>query len=143
MPINSTRFGPGTFKLGPTASALDFSCQVQSMGVNPSKDEGDTITTLCGDSIPGSVTYANVLAGTFLQDLAVADGLIQYSWEHKGETAEFEFVPATTATTGATGSVVVDPLPFGTSDGAFGDVLTSDFEWSMVGDPTFTWPAGA
>ena len=141
MAVNQTRFGPGTFKLG-TAPGTEYGCQVQSMAVNVNKDEGDTVTVLCGDSIPGSITYTYVLAGTFLQDLgaAAAAALVQYSWAHAGEQIDFEFTPATSATTKVAGKVIVDPLAIGTSDGTYGDVLTSDFEWSCVGKPTITWP---
>lgn len=143
MTANVTKFGPGTFKLGPTATETDFSCQVQSMGVNVDKDEGDSVTVLCGDQIPGGVTYTYTLAGTVLQDLAVADGLAQYTWDHGGETVEFEFVPSTSAVTAIAGSVRIDPISLGTSDGAVGDNLTSDFEWPCAGKPTVTWPAAA
>jgi hypothetical protein len=143
MPANVVKFGPGTFKLGPTATTIDYSCQVQSMGVNTDKDQGDTVTVLCGDQIPGGVTYTYTLAGTVLQDIATADGLVQYTWEHEGETVEFEFVPTTSAVTAITGSVQIDPLPIGTSDGEFGDNLTSDFEWTCAGKPAVTWPAAA
>lgn len=141
MPANVSKFGPGEFTLG-TGTPSDFSCQVQSMGINTDKDEGDAITVLCGDQIPASVIYTYTLAGTVLQDLAVAAGLVKYTWDHAGETVPFTFVP-TSATTEVTGSVRVDPLSIGTSDGAFGDNLTSDFEWPCAGKPTVTWPVAA
>jgi len=142
MAVNVTRFGPGLFTLG-TAPGTDFSCQVQSMGVVPNKDEGDTITVLCGDSVPGSIQYDFSLEGVVLQDLAIASGLVQFSWENQGEPVAFDFTPATGAVTKVTGTVIIDPLEIGTSDGSFGDVLTSDFSWSCVGAPTPTWPVFA
>lgn len=138
MAVNVTRFGPGLFKLG-TAPGTDYSCQVQSCALNPTKDEGDTITTLCGDSVPGSITYTYALEGTVLQDLAVAAGIAKYSWTNKGAAVAFEFTPSTTAVTKVAGTVIMDPLAIGTSDGEVGDVLTSDFSWSCVGTPTITW----
>lgn len=138
MAVQSVRFGVGTFTLG-TAPGTDFSCQVQSMGLNVDKDEGDTITVLCGDQVPGSITYAYTLAGTVLQDIAFASGLVEYTWVHAGEQVDFEFVPSTTATASIAGKVVVDPLSIGTSDGEFGDILTSDFEWTCAGKPDVTW----
>ena len=141
MAVNVTKFGPGTFKLG-TAPGTDFSCQVQSLGLNTDKDEGDTITVLCGDTVPGGVTYTYTLAGTVLQDLAIASGLVQYTWDNAGTEVPFEFTPSTTATTKVAGTVRVDPLSIGTSDGAFGDNLTSDFEWTC-GKPTITWATAA
>ena len=139
MAVQITRFGPGTFTIG-TAPGTDFSCQVESMGLTPNKNEGDTITTLCGDSVPGSITYDYALEGTVLQDLAATSGLIEFSWTNKGVPVEFDFTPATSAVTSVSGTVIMDPLAIGTSDGAVGDVLTSDFSWTLVGDPTITWP---
>jgi hypothetical protein len=54
---------------------------------------------------------------------------------------EFEFTPNTAAVTKVAGTVIMDPLAIGTSDGSVGDVMTSDFSWSCVGTPTPTWPA--
>jgi hypothetical protein len=142
MAVEPVRFGVGTFTLGGTPGT-DFSCQVQSMGLNVDKDEGDTITTLCGDTVPGSITYTYTLAGTVLQDIATASGLVQYTWTHAGEQVDFTFTPSTSATTAIAGTVTVDPLSIGTSDGAFGDVLTSDFEWPTVGKPVVTWTTAA
>jgi len=138
MTVNAPRFGPGTLKLG-TAPGTDYSCQVQSLGVNPSKDEGDPLTVLCGDVVSGSIKYTYALAGTLIQDL-LTGGISEYSWEHAGEEVPFEYVPVT-AITGhtVTGIVVMDPLSVGTSDGEFGDVLTSDVEWSCVGKPDIAW----
>lgn len=141
MAVESVRFGVGTFTLG-TTPGTDFSCQVQSMGLNVDKNEGDTITVLCGDQVPGSITYSYTLAGTVLQDIAVAAGLVEYTWTNAGTQVDFTFVPSTAAVTSIAGTVVVDPLSIGTSDGEFGDVLTSDFEWTCVGQPTVTWPVG-
>lgn len=142
MAANPVRFGPGTFTLG-TAPGEDFSCSVQKMGVNPEKDEGDPIKLLCGDSIPGSISYTFSLAGTILQDIGVADGLAQFCWENMGQAVPFTYVPAESATTAIAGSVIVDPVALGTSDGEQGDVLTSDIEFAIVGTPAVTWPTAA
>ena len=141
MAANPVRFGPGTFTLG--APGIDFSCSVKSMAVVPEKDEGDGFTLLCGDPVPGSVSYSCKLAGTILQDIGVADGLAEYCWTNMGLTVEFDYTPATSATTAIAGSCVVDPVTIGTPDGEVGDVLTSDIEFSCVGIPTITWPAAA
>jgi hypothetical protein len=139
MAVESVRFGVGTFTLG-TTPGTDFSCQVQSMGVNTDFDEGDTITVLCGDTVPGSLTTTYTLAGTVLQDIATASGLVQYTWENVGADVDFTFVPSTSAATSIAGTVQVRPLSIGASDGEFGDVMTSDFEWTCAGQPTVTWP---
>lgn len=141
MSVNVVRFGPGTLMLG-AAPGTDFSCQVQSLGVNVDKDEGDAITVLCGDTVPGSLEYTYTLAGTLLQDL-VTGGISEYSWAHAGEAVEFEYVPATGVTgQSVSGEVTIDPMSIGTSDGEYGDVLTADIEWTCVGKPDVTWGTG-
>jgi hypothetical protein len=138
MTVKVVRFGPGTLTLG-TAPGTDYSCQVQSLGVNVDKDEGDPITVLCGDEVPGSVAYSYSLAGTLLQDLNT-DGIVAFSWENAGVAVPFTYVPATAETAlSVAGTVTVDPMSIGTSDGEFGDVLTSDIEWACVGKPDVTW----
>lgn len=138
MPVKVVRFGPGTLKLG-TAPGTDFSCQVQSLGIDVEKDSGDSITVLCGDMVPGSIAYTYALTGTVLQDLITA-GLSEYSWTNAGKTVAFEFVPQTGATTfKATGSIIMDPISIGASDGEYGDVMTSDVEWSCTAKPTIIW----
>lgn len=139
MAVNVTRFGPGEFTLG-AVPGTDFSCQVQSMGLVTNKDEGDPITVLCGDSIPGSIAYNWTLEGTILQDLAVMSGLVEFTWSNKGTAVEFSFTPSTEAGTAVAGTVIVDPLNIGTTDGTVGDVLTSDFSWACVGEPVPTFP---
>jgi hypothetical protein len=138
---NVVRFGPGVFTLG-TAPGVDYSCQVKSMAVNANTDKGDPVTPLCGVKVPGSRDYSYALAGTLLQDFGAADGLQQYTWEHKGEAADFTFTPAASATTSIAGTIVIDPLNIGDSGAVFGDVLTVDFEFECVGEPDVTWPAG-
>lgn len=138
MSVNVVRFGPGTLTLG-TAPGTDFSCQVQSLGVNVDKDEGDAITVLCGDEVPGSIQYSYSLAGTVLQDL-ITGGLSEFTWDNAGAQVPFTYVPATSVTgQEVSGNVIVDPMSIGTSDGEFGDVLTADIEWACVGKPDVTW----
>lgn len=140
MPANPVRFGPGTFKLG-TAPGTDYSCSVQSLAVTPEKDEGDPIKLLCGDSIPGSISYSFSLAGTILQDIGTAAGLAKFCWANMGVAVPFSYVPSTSAVTAVAGTCIIDPVTIGTSDGETGDVLTSDIEFAIVGTPTITWPA--
>lgn len=138
MAVNAVRFGPGTLKLG-ELPGTDFSCQVQSLGVNVEKDEGDPVRVLCGDSVPGAISYTYTLAGTLLQDF-IESGLQAFTWTNAGVQVPFEYVPNTGATgTKVVGMVVMDPMAYGTSDGEYGDVLTADVEWSCVGQPEITW----
>lgn len=138
MPVTAVRFGVGTFKLG-TAPGTEFSCQVQNMALVPAKDTGDTIRTLCGDSVPGGISYTYSLTGTVLQDGKAVNGLQRYCWTNKGAVVAFEFTPSTADGTKWAGTCVVDPLSAGTPDGELGDVMTSDVEFSVVGEPVPTW----
>lgn len=138
MAANSVRLGPGTFTFGDTGTPLDASCQLANGVVAWDKDADDPITVLCGDVVPGSVDYTATMSGNLLQDLTEEDGLVSYTWAHKGEAVPFTFTPNTAAGATVTGTVVIDPLDVGSEDD-FGAVMTSDFEWDIVGEPILSW----
>jgi hypothetical protein len=138
MPANSVRLGPGTLTFGETGTPFDASCQLASGVVAWDKDADDPIRVLCGDTVAGNVTYTATLSGTFLQDLTEQTGLVNYTWENKGVTVPFEFVPNTAAGATVTGNLTIDPLDVG-SDDEYGSVMQSDFEWDVVGEPLLTW----
>jgi hypothetical protein len=138
MVAKSTRLGPGTLTIG-TATPFDASCQLANGVVAWDKDKDDDIRVLCGDTVPGATTYTSTFSGTFLQDLADEAGLVAYTWEHKGESLPFEYVPNTAAGATVTGTITVDPLDVG-SDGDYGEVMEADFEWDLVGEPLLAWP---
>jgi hypothetical protein len=50
---------------------------------------------------------------------------------------DFTFTPNTAAGATVTGIVVIDPLDVGSTED-YGAVMTSDFEWACVGEPTLT-----
>jgi hypothetical protein len=93
MAAAPVKLGPGTLKIGATGSEIDVSCQINNAVISADKDEGDSITKLCGDVVPGAVTY-----------------------------------------------LVLDPLDFGGDEA--GTYMTSDFEFSLVGSPSYTFPPG-
>lgn len=140
MTAYSTRLGPGEFTFGPTATPIDASCQLANAVLAWDKDADDDIRTLCGDTVAGAVTYSASLSGTLLQDLTEADGVVAYTWAHKGEAVDFTFTPNTDAGATVTGKIVIDPLDVG-SDDDYGAIMQSDFEWACVGEPTLTIPA--
>jgi hypothetical protein len=141
MAVSTAPLGPGTLKLGPTATAFDASCQLLNAQVENDKSKDDDETTLCGDTVPGDVTYTFTLTGTFFQDLALASGIVAYSWEHMGEAVDFEFVPNTAAAASVEGQVTVDPLIVGGDEPKA--KMRSDFTWDIVGTPTFTPGTGS
>ena len=133
------KLGPGTITIGETGTELDFSCQVTAAHVDTEVDEGDEVTVLCGDVVPGARTYSHTFAGTLLQDLD-AEGIVAYSWDHAGEAVPFSFTPSTAIAAKVDGELILDPLTIGGDEA--GQNMTSDYEWAIVGTPTFT-PASA
>jgi hypothetical protein len=132
--------GPGTLIFGPTASAIDASCLINNARIAVDKSQDDTRYKLCGTASPGKITYTYKLSGNLDTDVDDPDGLFAFSQLNAGKTIEFEFVPNTAAQTAAAGSLVMDPLEFGADE--FGAPLDSDFELTIIGQPTFTYPTG-
>jgi hypothetical protein len=139
----ATKLGPGTLTIGDVLiDGVDASCQLQNAVVSWDKDADDDITVLCGDVVPGAVTYSATFSGAFLQDLSEADGLVAYSWANKGQTVDMEYVPNTAAGASVTGQITIDPLDVGSTED-YGAVMSSDFEWSFVGEPVLTFGAAS
>jgi len=135
--IDSPAFGPGTLTLGDTASILDVSCQVENAKVNWDSNKDDDVTMLCGDILPGAQTLTATLALTVVQDLATASGLVMYSFEHRGESVPFEFLPSTAVGFTVNGLVTMVPIAVGADEPGV-KPMTSDVEWSCVGEPVYT-----
>ena len=137
MPIKSYKL-KGKLTLGVTP--LDISCQVTAVSVNPTENvtTDDAIHVLCGEVLPQSdtVDYSYTLSGTVLQDLATA-GVVDYTWDNAGQQVTFSFTPDDSLTTDPviTGTVRIIPLTIG---GEVPSRPTSDFEWAIIGTPTFT-----
>lgn len=137
-----TVLGPGTLKIGATGTEIDVSCLVNGARITPTKDQKDATQKLCGDKVPGAVTYTAALSGNLDIDADEgATGLFALSWSAPGTQQDFTFTPNTAEGTSAAGTLVLDPLDYGAD--AYGDVLTSDFEFQIVGTVTFTYPGGA
>jgi hypothetical protein len=134
MPV----FGPGTLQIGAVGSEIDVSCFVNSLKITASKDEGDSTTKLCGTVKPGKITYTYAMEGNLDVDSDVGDGLFALSQAAPGTQVPFEFVPNTAAETKAAGTLIIDPMDFGGDE--FGDDMTSDIEFTVVGAPTYTYP---
>jgi hypothetical protein len=135
MPIKSYKLN-GSLTLGTTP--LDVSCQVTACSVNPTENvtSEDAIHVLCGDVLPATdtVDYTFTLSGNMLQDLATG-GVVDYTWDNMGQEVPFIFVPDDTGVDKVEGTCRVIPLVIG------GDVPSrpgSDFEWAIIGTPTFT-----
>ncbi|MFJ1461002.1 hypothetical protein [Nocardia sp. N2S4-5] len=136
MPVKSYKVGPGTLKLGETGTETDFSCQFSDIALVPGKDSEDALKVLCGDTIPGDVTYTWTLTGTLVQDITDA-GITLYTLSNAGKTVPFQYSPKSD-TNGFSGSLVIDPTKIG---GEVGKTATADFEWDVVGLPQLVPPA--
>ena len=141
MPATTTKLGPGTLKIGATGTEIDASCQLNGGRITTNVNEGDPVTVLCGDILPGDVTFTFEFTGNILTDQAAgAAGLFALSWSAKGTEQSFEYTPNTADGTKAAGKLIITPLDFGAD--AYGDRMASDFTWPIVGEPTFTYGAG-
>jgi hypothetical protein len=134
--------GPGELTIGATGSEIDVSCLVNGARVKAAKTQDDATTKLCGTKVPGAVTYDATLSGNVDVDPDEGPaGLFALSWASPGTQQAFTFTPNTADGVAAAGTLVIDPLDFGAD--AYGDVLTSDFEFAIVGNVTYTYPTGA
>lgn len=130
--------GPGTLSIGATGTPIDISCLVNNAVISADKSQGDSTTKLCGTVKPGAVTYEYSLAGNMDTDIADDAGFFALSQLSAGEELDYTFEPSTEAGTSAAGTLIVDPLDFGGDTS--GETMTSDFEFSLVGAPTYTFP---
>lgn len=133
--------GPGVLTIGATGSEIDVSCLVNNAVISADKSQGDSTTKLCGTVKPGAVTYEYTLGGNMDTDVADDAGLFSLSQANPGEEYAYSFTPSTDAGTVAAGTLIIDPLDFGGD--TTGETMTSDFEFSLVGPPTYTYAGAA
>lgn len=138
VPAGVATLGPGTLTIGETGSEIDVSCLVNNLVIVMSKDVTDPTTKLCGTVRAGKTTYTYELDGNLDTDIGTDSGLFALSQSAPGSEQAFTFTPSTEAGTSATGTVVIDPMDFGTTDD-YGSNLTSDIAWSLVGVPVYTY----
>jgi len=134
MPGKATKLGPGILTLGDTATGLDLSCQLSAAKVEWDKDKEDDVEVLCGDTVAGGVTYTAKLTATVLLDLSDG-GMVDFTWDHKGEEIAFVFEPSTAEAKAVTGTLVVDPLDVGGDE--VKKNMSVDLEWDIVGEPAW------
>lgn len=147
MPDDGTRkLGPGLLTIGATGSEVDVSCLINSATITADKNEGDSVTKLCGTTKPGAITYAFHLDGNIDTDIALSTGIFALSQTHPGDQYDFtytpndEFTAPATAATSATGVLVLDPLDFGGD--TMGEYMSSDFSFTIVGQPEYAYGDG-
>jgi hypothetical protein len=143
--INESRLMNGTLTLGPTGTGLDVSCQITNVRITTAySDDGDAVTTLCGDSKPPPRKLdGHKLEGTIVQDFDLAEaagGVIDYVWNHALEVVEYEFVPADPLTGPTITGTLMLEIPAETYGGDVNKRITSDFTWNLQETPTRTYP---
>jgi len=147
MALNDSRAKNGTLKLGPTATALDLSCQITNVRITSAySDDGDSVTTLCGDTVPAPrKSDGHKLEGTIVQDFDITEtlgGAIAYLWNHDLEIVAYEYTPNDVSAPVITGTLLIE-IPAETYGGDVASRLTSDFVWNLQQKPTFTPPVAA
>lgn len=137
MPVRSYTLGPGSLELGTDPADLDVSAQVRSMLVRATErvTRVEAIPVLSGDELEGaeSVDHDWLLVGNVIQD-GTEDGMVDFTWVHKGQPVAVRFVPSTSLGRVVTGTVVPVPLDFG------GDVDRTSrpeaaISWRFTEDP--------
>lgn len=138
--VQNGKLGPGVLKIGATGTSIDVSCLLNNAIIAADPDQADDTTKLCGDVRPGAVTYARTLSGNLDTDIGDAAGLFALSQSAAGTQQDFTFTPNSDIGTSAAGKLVIHPLDFGADE--MGADLTSDFEWPIVGEVTWTYGTG-
>jgi hypothetical protein len=131
MPVKSYTVKEGTLTFGASGTSMDATAQVTSCEVDWEEEVEDAVPTLSGEELEGEATYTATLSGTFVQDLTET-GLIDWTWDNKGQIVPFTYVPSSAAGRSITGTVRVRPLKVG---GEVKTKPTADFEWTCIGEP--------
>lgn len=139
--VQTGKLGPGVLKIGSTGTSIDVSCLLNNAVIAADKDQEDDTTKLCGDVRAGGVKYTYTLSGNIDTDIGETAGLFALSQSAAGTQQPFEFTPSTDLGTKAVGTLIIDPLDFGADE--MGADLASDFEWALLGQPTYTYGGGA
>ena len=141
------KLGPGTLTIGSTGTPIDVSCLINNATLAATKDQGDSVTKLCGTEKPGAVSYTYALSGNIDTDIGLASGFFALTHSAPGSEQPFTFTPhdpdgtGTGTGTTATGTLVIDPLDFGGD--TMGETMAADFEFTCVGTPTYTYETPA
>jgi hypothetical protein len=125
----------GTLKLGPTATAADFGCQVTNMAITPVANTSTRPGTYCSPptQVPGKSSWTMDFA--YLQDWTSETGLSNFLLDNDGQRVEFSFVPDIDGAPTVTGFVYVTAGAYG---GAPAETWVASGTWAIDGTPTFT-----
>lgn len=128
-------FTPGT------GTEMDYSGQATSVAIVPNVNEEDPVEVLDGSRVGGGSTATDTLDFTVISDHASANGLVAFSWNYRGNTINFEFVPDADPLNTWTGTVTMKALQVG---GAVGEQLLVEGSLNIVTvDPPAAYGTGA
>lgn len=142
MTVQADKLGPGLLKFGGTGTPQEFGSQAQKVELTPEVDEGDDLTVLSGEVVPGEDEIKYKLGGEFLQDYSGMTSLIVWCKQNEGKVMPFEFVPKSSGGLKVTGEVKIRAVKLG---GEVKERNTTEFEFKGVGDyeyESYTAPAG-
>src|SRR5215471_7226632 len=132
MPVTDSRLGPGTLKIGPTATSKDFSAQASAVRLTPSVNSEDGTPTLAVPEPAPLATIAWALNVDAIQDFEDAAGFVNYLMDNALAEEPFEWVPATADGTSYSGTIQIIPIEVG------GDVavqVVTSVELPLIGAP--------
>jgi hypothetical protein len=133
MPFADSRLGPGTLKLGPTGTEVEFNMQTAAVRLTPSADSADGTPTLAVPEPAPETTISWALNIDAIQDFTEPDGFVNYLMDNALAEVDFAWVPDTADGTAYNGTVQIIPIEIG------GDVavqVVTSVELPVVGQPT-------
>lgn len=132
MVAKSHVLGPGSLKLGETATQRETAAQLTKFSLEPSTDFEDDVPVLSGESVAGDASTDWALKGTANQDFDL-ESLEMWCYRYRLQEVPFLFTPSSAHAVSWSGVCTIVPLTVG------GDVKkknTSDFEFRVIGEPT-------
>jgi len=142
MPRSTIVIDNAILKLGPTATAVDFSCQVNSAALTPTPNSVDVPATFCVGKSTTAAPSSFALDLTYLQDWGDAASVSQYLYDNDGQQG-VDFEMSGIATTGNTVTVTgVCTIVAGDYGGEAGTPLQATVSLPCDGKPTITATAG-
>lgn len=134
MPVRQTKLGPGKLTItgaGDPGLTHDLSSQVRKCRLVPSVKQDDPLTVLSGETVAGDRSESFALEGAILDDFGTAGSTVEWCFTNRGQTLNFEFVPATANSKKVTGRAVVEATSIG---GDVGKTNELDFSFTVL-DP--------
>ena len=128
----SRTLGPGSLKIGPTGSPIEWAGNLTKTELTPTTNAEDDVPLLDGSNLSGEETTTWTLGGALQQDYEF-DSLEKFCFDNAGKELPFAFTPSKTGSIDWSGIVKIRPVKIG------GDVKkrnASDFEFPVIGRPT-------